>query len=162
MPETRIRPVKAEDAEAANEIRRQAGVMEHILALPSERVTDSRKFLENLGPTDHVFVAESEGRVVGMAALQVAAGRRRHTGGVGLMVHRDYHGQGIGRRLMDEILDVADNWLGLVRVELEVFADNGRAISLYESLGFQTEGRKRKGALRRGEFVDILIMGRVK
>ncbi len=162
MSEIVIRPVRAEDAEAVNEIRRQPGVMRFILSMPSERVATNRGFLEGLGPDEHVFVAEVEGRVVGMAGLHVAAGRRRHAGGIGIAVHDDFHGRGIGRALMEALLDVADNYLGLVRVELEVMADNDRAIKLYESLGFQTEGRKRKDIFRHGDYVDALIMARVR
>jgi putative acetyltransferase len=40
------------------------------------------------------------------------------------------------------LLDLADNWLKLVRVELDVFSDNQKAISLYQSCGFEIEGKK--------------------
>ncbi len=38
---------------------------------------------------------------------------------------------------MSEILDLADNWLMLVRIELGVFTDNEKAIKLYEKFGFK-------------------------
>ncbi|WP_439709371.1 GNAT family N-acetyltransferase [Parachlamydia acanthamoebae] len=43
---------------------------------------------------------------------------------------------------MELLLDLADNWLKLVRVELDVFSDNQKAISLYQSCGFEIEGKK--------------------
>lgn len=52
------------------------------------------------------------------------------------MVRRDFQNQGIGRAMLEKVLDLADNWLMLVRLELTVFADNERAVHLYESLGF--------------------------
>jgi putative acetyltransferase len=78
------------------------------------------------------------------------------------MVHDDYVNQGIGRALMERLLDLADNWLGLKRVELDVMADNAPAIHLYESLGFEREGIKRAAMFRGGVFVDLLVMGRVR
>ena len=60
----------------------------------------------------------------------------RHVGAVGLFVHADYQGRGVGTTLMETLLDLADHWLMLVRVELEVFADTAPAIRLYEKLGF--------------------------
>lgn len=43
----------------------------------------------------------------------------------------------MGTTLMETLLDLADHWLMLVRVELEVFADNEQAIRLYEKLGLR-------------------------
>lgn len=107
-------------------------------------------------------MVEVEGRVVGSAGLQVHGGRERHAAALGIIVHADFHGRGIGRALMNAVLDVADNWLMLVRVELEVCADNTPAIARYESLGFHTEGRKRNATIRRGSYQDVLVMGRIR
>ena len=87
--------------------------------------------------------------------------RRRHTGGLGIMVRTDCQGQGIGTALLEAVLDLADNWLMLHRVELEVYADNGDAIRLYQRFGFETEGRKREPAVKAGDYVDMLVMARL-
>jgi len=157
-----IRPVSLGDVEEINEIRRQPGVMEFTMGMPSERVEDNRKFIERLGPDDHLLVAELDGRVVGIAGLNVMCGRRRHTASLGIAVHDAFQGRGIGRSFMQALLEIADDYLGLIRVELEVNADNTRAIHLYKSLGFQEEGRKSKAVFRRGEYLDMLIMGRIR
>jgi hypothetical protein len=49
------------------------------------------------------------------------------------------------------VIDLADNWLNLRRLGLTVFADNPRAIGLYESLGFQREGVMREFGFKPGE-----------
>lgn len=162
MPEFKIRPVRVEDAEAVNQLRRQPGVLFFTCGLPSERIESNRKFIENLGPNDHVFVAEVDGRVVGIAGLHVKEGKRRHMAEFGIAIHDDFQNQGIGKALMKTCLDLADNYLNLVRVELEVFEDNPRARHLYESMGFEVEGRKRKAIFRNGQYLDTLLMGRVK
>ena len=62
---------------------------------------------------------------------------------------------------MNACLDFADNWANYARVELTVHADNTRAIKLYESLGFEHEGRLRDFSFREGGYVDALLMGRL-
>ncbi|MCC6179549.1 MAG: GNAT family N-acetyltransferase [Chloroflexi bacterium] len=157
-----IRPVRADDAEALNEIRRQPGVADGTLALPSERLGSTLSRLERLSPDDHVFVAVLDGRVVGIAGLHVGAGKYRYSGSIGMMVHEQYQGRGVGRRLLETLLDLADNYLGLARVDLDVFTDNERAIRLYERLGFEREGVKRRLAFRRGRLTDVAVMARLR
>jgi putative acetyltransferase len=154
-----VRPVCADDAAAVYDIRRQPEVQRFTFAMPSERRKD---WISALGSNDHVFVAEVDGRVVGIAGLHLKDGKHRHSGWVGLAVHDAFARRGIGRALTAMVLDVADNALGLVRVELEVFADNERAIKLYRDSGFVEEGRKRKAYFRGGEFIDALMMARVR
>lgn len=161
MSDFLIRPVRLEDAEAVNELRRQPQVMESTYALPSEREIENRKYFEGLGPNDHVFVAEVDGRVVAIAGLHVQTGKRRHTGVIGLSVHDAFQGRGIGRALFATLIDLADNYLDLRRVELEVLDGNTRALRLYESFGFELEGRKRQAHYRRGEYMDTLLMARL-
>ncbi len=55
-------------------------------------------------------------------------------------VDPDYQGQGIGRRLLDELLTFADGGV----VYLEVRTDNAAAIGLYRSVGFEQIGLRRR------------------
>jgi putative acetyltransferase len=154
-----IRPVRVEDLPAIHEMRLQPQVLRHTRALPSERADD---WMARLGPLDHVFVAELDGRVVGLAGLHGKEGKKRHVGTVGLMVHDAFAGRGVGARLLGKVLDLADNWLGLARVELDAMADNERALRLYRKLGFVEEGRQQKAYYREGAFVDAILMARLR
>jgi putative acetyltransferase len=136
--------------------------LDYTLALPSERIEGSRRRVESLGPDDHSFVAVLDGKIVGMCGLHVAAGKRRHSASLGMSVDDEHQGQGIGRKLMEAMLDLADNYLGLVRVELEVLVDNPRAIHLYERMGFEHEGCKRKAIFRGGQYADAFVMARLR
>ena len=137
-----IRPIRLQDAEGNAALRRMPGVMENTLGLPSCRVADSRAFIEGLVPNDHNLVAAAEDEtVIGAAGLCVCSNpRMRHVGSVGIFVHTDWQGRGVGTALMETLLDLADNWLMLLRVELEVYADNERAIALYERWGSSGRG----------------------
>ncbi|MCL1816835.1 MAG: GNAT family N-acetyltransferase [Clostridiales bacterium] len=163
-----IRPARIEDALGMNELRRMPGVFENISGIPSENLQKNEDFLRNLDINSHHFVAVTDDdagkeKVIGSAGLTVYPNpRQRLSAGIGLMVHKDYQGQGIGDKLLSTLLDVADNWLMLVRVELTVYTDNERAIALYKKHGFEQEGIKRKSSIRNGKHMDELMMARVK
>ncbi len=161
-----IRPVRASDAPQINAIRRQIGVYPNMLSLPSERPERSERFLSNLTENDHIFVAvssEDDNLVLGLAGLHISPSpRMRHSGSIGLSVHQDHQGKGIGKALMATIVDLSDNWLMLKRIELTVLDGNERALSLYKSFGFEVEGVKRATVVRAGVYVDETLMGRIR
>jgi len=109
-----------------------------------------------------VFVVDLGGKVVGAITLRVGQGRESHVGEVDMAVHDAYQGQGLGKMLLLAVIDLADNWLNLVRLEVNVYTDNERAINLFKRFDFEIEGRKRCGAFRRGSYIDSYIMGRVR
>ena len=156
-----IRPIKIEDAADMNRMRVMHGVMENILGMASERPSDTEAFIRALSHNDHLLVAEVDGVVVGCAGLNVSSKpRTRHTGSFGIMIHADYQKQGIGKALMTAILDIADNWLKLKRVELSVFVENETAVALYRKMGFVVEGTKKFAAVRNGVYADEYMMAR--
>lgn len=117
-------------------------------------------------PTEglYMLVAVVDKKVVGLLGLETFPNkpRRRHVGTFGISVHDDWQGQGIGGALMRACLDLADNWLNLTRLELEVYADNESAIHLYKRFGFEPEGTLRQHAFRDGQFVDSIVMARLR
>lgn len=162
-----IRPIEPKDTRDINALRRMPGVFETILGTPAERISYTEKFVNNMDGNSHQFVAvvvNADGveMVIGTAALMVSGNNRlRHSAGAAIMIHKDYQNTGIGTALMKSVLDMADNWLMLVRVELTVFADNERAIHLYEKLGFEKEGIRRMAAIRNGQYADEFAMARI-
>ena len=96
-----------------------------------------------------------------MAGLDRYTGRRAHAAGLGIGVHDDWTGRGIGRALMAELVDYGERWLGLRRIELTVHTDNARAIALYRRFNFAVEGTLRGHSLRDGAYVDAYAMARL-
>ena len=82
--------------------------------------------------------------------------------GLGEDSWRSWPAKGVGTALMQALLDLADNWLNLSRLELTVFTDNEAAVKLYQKLGFVIEGTHRKFAFRDGEYVDCYAMARLR
>lgn len=79
-----------------------------------------------------------------------------------MSVHDEWQGKGIGTALMRAGVELADNWLNLMRLELEVYADNEPAIRLYRRHGFELEGTLRQYAFRDGRYVDSYLMARLR
>ncbi|WP_210607958.1 GNAT family N-acetyltransferase [Priestia flexa] len=162
MIDIKIRPVHPSDAEAVHEIRIQPSVARHTLAIPSERVKSSKDFMESISQDAHLMVATVEDKLVGIAGLHIKPGKQRHIAVLGISIHEKYHGKGIGGALIDSLLDIADNYLGLIRIEIEVNVSNEKAMKLYKKKGFQVEGQLKKAHFYAGEYHDVFIMGRVK
>jgi len=160
-----IRAAEASDADDTWECMDQPGVVAGTLQLPLRSRAMRATWLSGDGTDahNHPLVAVLGGRVVGNAGLHLASSpRRRHSGAIGMMVHDEFQGQGIGSALIAALLDLADNWLNLRRVELEVFTDNSPGIALYHKFGFTIEGTLRDYAFQRGRFVDAHVMSRLR
>jgi len=112
------------------------------------------------GPTR--LVAVIDGKAIGMIYLVREDNRRSHAGSIGMAVHDAYAGRGAGTALMGAVVDLADNWLQIKRLELGVYADNAHAIALYERFGFEREGLLRAYAWRNGAFADTITMARLR
>lgn len=155
-------------ADAADMARLMAdsGVYPGLMQLPMPSQEMWRGRLEgNAAPERSAelhLAAEAGGRVVGSAGLHPHSQlRRRHAAMLGISVAADAQGRGVGSALMRAMCDYADNWAQLLRIELTVFADNQRAISLYERFGFRHEGTHRAYAMRHGVYADVLAMARL-
>jgi putative acetyltransferase len=171
-----IRPVRESDAQQLNDLlvaicRAGVGVVQlpdEMRKSDEEALENVRKFLPggtNAGPRGCLFVVEMERRVVGEGSIKrMAPSRLRHIAHIGLSVHPELQGQGLGRALMQAMMDwarsVRDPKLpDITRVDLAVFADNARARRLYESFGFEVEGvRKNFIRYEDGRMTDDLIM----
>lgn len=157
-----IRPLAMSDVEAIHLIQLQPEVLPFILSVPTLRLSEVEKRFQELGPNDHRLVAERDGHVIGLVGLQRYSGRLSHSGLIFIYVDSACHGQGIGTALLKAVIDLADNWLMLERLELTFLATNPRAQTLYERLGFAVEGRKRGSIVSQGQFVDEIAMARIR
>ncbi len=157
-----IRAARVSDAEALHALRDLPGYRFGTLSVPFQTLEETRRFIESR-PSGHVAIVALLGeKLVGAAGFERYQGRRNHVAYLGMGVHDDHVGQGIGTALLRALIDTADNWLGIRRMELTVYADNAPAIALYRRHGFEAEGTLRSFAFRDGQFVDALTMARLR
>jgi len=159
-----IRRAEADDCVAVAEIFESVKVFPGTLQVPYPSREYWRKRITENPESAYYLVAVIDERVVGMVSIDTfpTRPRRKHAGAIGISVHEEWQGKGVGAALMRAIIDFADNWLNLTRLELEVFSDNGAAIHLYSRFGFEVEGTLRQHAFRDGQFVDSTMMARLK
>jgi putative acetyltransferase len=153
------------DAEPLSNLMGQPEVLRNTLQLPMPSADIWRKRLEAqiADPLQIHIVAIHGQELIGSAGLHPVTGslRTRHVASLGMCVAPAWWGRGVGTELMRRLLDWADRWAGLLRIELGVFPDNARAISLYRRFGFELEGTQRAWALRDGVYTDSLMMARL-
>ena len=123
----------------------------------AERTARERRSIEE-GATRWVL-EDDEGEVIGN--LGVHPTHARGVLSIGMAIVATARGRGGGRMLMDTALrHVATT--DAHKIELEVWPDNGRAISLYARYGFEVEGLRRDHYRRRdGTLRSSLIMARL-
>ena len=166
MNTIQVRRAGSEDAPAFARMMADEDVFGQLLQLPFPDPAAWRKRLEAAsepGRADITLVAELDGEVVGSAGMHSAAPnlRRRHALMLGINVVKPAQGRGVGTALMEALIDYADRWAGVLRIELVVWVDNERAISFYKKFGFEVEGRLRAYGLRDGRYDDVLAMARL-
>lgn len=139
-----------------------------------DRVARERRFLALLEAPSlehmHAFVAEGlrhgvprviaklEDHLIGWCDIQPGWHHTlRHCGSLGMGILPEFRGQGLGQRLFDNCITLAQQ-AGITRVELEVRSDNEQALALYRRLGFELEGIKRRGMQIDGEYKNTTTM----
>jgi putative acetyltransferase len=164
-----IRAPRTSDLDAFTNLWNEPAVYAGTLQLPwtsSESRQD--RFLAMVrgsNPDDRMVVAEdiASGALVGSASIHPSpVPRRRHTASVGMMVATQFEGRGIGTALMAALMHLADHWLQIQRVTLEVYADNEPALALYRKFGFVAEGLHVRDTYRDGAYVDVVPMARIR
>ncbi|HEX6011793.1 MAG TPA: GNAT family N-acetyltransferase [Geminicoccaceae bacterium] len=157
-----IRAAGPEDVPALTEIANEPSYRWGTLRLPYQSLEQTRRWFAGLGAHETILVAELDGQVVGNGGLHRQSGRRQHTATVGMGVRDAFQRRGIGTAILAALIDAADNWLDLRRLELTVYADNAPAIALYERVGFEREGLLRAYAFRGGRYTDAVLMARLR
>lgn len=158
-----IRRTEPADYEAVQRIHSQPRAVWGTLQLPFPSAEIWRKRLAEQDESRFGLSACVDDTVVGTLGLHVPRpARRRHAGEIGMAVHDDWHGQGVGYALLRAAIELADRWLDLKRLELTVYTDNAPAIGLYRKFGFEVEGTLRRYSFRDGEHVDAYVMARLR
>ncbi len=112
-------------------------------------------------PREVELIALVDGKVAGTAGVDAVGTcyKLRHRAEFGVALLKEFWGLGIGRALLEACIQCAKD-AGYEQLELNVVADNARALSLYQSAGFVELGRNPKGFhSRTAGFQTLLSMG---
>jgi putative acetyltransferase len=159
-----IRRAEPADYEAVAKVFSGPRAVSGTLQLPFPSSERWRQRLAESPEGAYSLLACVEDEVVGQLGLHTFPNhpRRRHAGQIGMAVRDDWQGRGAGSALMQAAIDLADKWLNLSRLELEVYTDNEAAIRLYRKFGFNIEGTLVRFAYRDGQYVDAYHMARLR
>jgi putative acetyltransferase len=156
-----IRRAELTDAAQIQRVYACSNTAAGTLQLPHPGLEMWQERLKSRAPDDTSLVAMLDGVIVATAGIHMEKNmRRRHAANVGIGVADSFSGRGVGSALMLELLNLADNWLNIRRLELTVFCDNAAAVHLYGKFGFVIEGTHRGYAFRNGVFADTYSMAR--
>lgn len=109
-------------------------------------------------PQTIAYAIELEGQHIGGAGFNKIDGRNA-SAEVGLFIGvPELWDQGLGADVLKALLRFGFEQMNLHRIYLYVFAENERAVHLYERLGFRHEGRWRQAEFRHGRYHDLLWM----
>ena len=147
-----VRNAVASDARALRDImQRTHSETDYLLSYPDEQGSDVEREARLLEETERCgtqveLVAIVDGRIGGSAGVEAVGSRRKvaHRARFGISVLKEQWGMGIGRVLTEACIDCARR-AGYTQLELEVVADNERAVSLYCRAGFEEYGRNPRG-----------------
>lgn len=160
----RVRAATEADAEQLHEILNSPHILDGTMRILHTTVDDS---WERLRPTENqrVLVAvDRSDRVVGLLVLvtHLGAPRHHHVAHIDLIAtHPDHQGRGAASLLIRTVIEMAEQWMAIERLELVVFTPNTGAIRLYERLGFEIEGTMANYVFGGGRYVDAHIMARL-
>ncbi|MBQ9950559.1 MAG: GNAT family N-acetyltransferase [Clostridia bacterium] len=140
---------------------------EFLSSTPEEfRVTveDELRFMQRFEASERecMISAFADGKLIGNVSVRQVSGakRMRHRANIGISVLKDYWGRGVGSMLMDAAIQTAES-AGYAQIELEVAADNERAIRLYERFGFREYGRCPRALKRENGYADEIGMVKI-
>jgi len=105
------------------------------------------------------LLAFSKNKLVGITSVALKEKNEKHVGIFGISVAKELRGQGLGKLLMEKILEEAEkNLEGLKIITLEVYENNDIATNMYTKFGFKKYGKLPKGITYRGKFIDQNLM----
>ncbi|HET9925189.1 MAG TPA: arsinothricin resistance N-acetyltransferase ArsN1 family A [Methylomirabilota bacterium] len=163
MGEASIRAAAPGDAAAICTIYNQ-GIEDRIATLETELRTpeERRQWMAARASRHPVVVAVTDGQVVGWGSLNSFNPRPAydHVVDLSVYVERGWRGQGVGRVLVQHLMELATT-LGYHKIVLATFPYNEAGVSLYRRMGFIPVGVYHEQGQLDGRWVDVLIMERL-
>ena len=145
-----IRSPREEDIQSMLEyLYISAGETDFILRYPEEcgkyTAEGEKALFDRVNQSDNeaMLVCLVEGRVVGNCQITWSKGiKTRHRASIAIALLSEFWNQGIGTRLLQELINIAEENKNIIQIELDFIEGNNRARALYEKMGFRITGVK--------------------
>lgn len=107
------------------------------------------------------FVAELNRKIVGWATLSATSARAVYSGvcEVSIYVHQDQRGLGIGKTLLEKLIEFSDN-NNIWTLQSGIFPENIASIKIHNDCGFREVGRREKIGKMKNIWRDTVILER--
>lgn len=146
--EALLRSPKEEDVESTLAyLVVSAGETDFILRYPEEcgkyTPEGEKKLFEqkNESPNEAMIMCVVDGKVVGNCEISFFKGMKtKHRASIGIALISEFWNQGIGTKMFEEMIRLAENREDVLQIELEFVEGNARARHLYEKMGFRITG----------------------
>jgi len=143
-----LRSPREEDVESTLEyLYVSAGETEYILRYPEEcgkyTAEGEKKLFEqkNASPNEAMLMCVVDGRVIGNCEISFYRGMKtKHRATVAIALISEFWNQGIGTKMFEEMIRLAEEREEVMQMELEFVEGNSRARHLYEKMGFRIAG----------------------
>ena len=161
-----LRNGDAPDGEAALAVFNETHAeTEYLLSYPEESSMTAGQEAEFLAqkaqnPREIEILAFVDDRLAGTAGIDAVGSqcKLQHRAEFGIGILQEYWGLGIGYALTEACIDCARQ-AGYLQLELDVVAENARAMALYKKLGFVEYGRNPRGFRKKdGAFQELVYM----
>ncbi len=163
MDDVVIRPAAAADAEAVRRIyNHEVGHTTHTFDLVPRSLAEQQAWLRDREGALGVVVAEVGGEVAGFASLSEYRPRAAYRTSVESSVYVDesVRGRGVGRRLMQEMVRVAEA-RGFHTMMARIAGGHEASIRLHQAVGFEVVGTEREVGRKFGGWLDVVVMQRM-
>jgi RimJ/RimL family protein N-acetyltransferase len=161
-----IRPLEVADSQKIYEYFKKVNDERTYILYQREKITlkYETNFVKNTVKKSNenktiYLLAEYDNEVIGSCSIDKGILAQHHTADIGIIIAREFRGEGLGKFLMQQMIKEAKNkWQDLKIIQLDVFANNPIAQKLYQNLGFEVYGILPQGVYYRRRLVDKICM----
>lgn len=158
-----LRPAAPEDAEAIRQIYNlEVSTSTATFDLVPRTLEDQLAWQASRSGAYAVIVAEVDGEVAGFASLSKWRDRPAYATTVedSVYVHRDHHGKGVGRAMLERLIETATAH-GFHACMARIVGGHEASIALHRACGFEVVGVEKQVGRKFNRWLDVVLMERM-